>query len=149
MKFLLTRELGRLAKWLRILGFDTEYFKENNAGSLIIRALREERIIVTRNQRLPKPRGLKVILIKSENLKSQIAQIQEALKIKLNQDNMFTRCIICNEKLASIEKEKVKDRVPEYVFNTQEDFITCPRCKRIYWQGTHWGNVKATLGGIG
>ncbi len=145
MKFLLTKELGRLVKWLRILGFDTEYFKQDNASSLIIEALRSGRIIITRNHRLPRSGGIQIILIEAERIKEQVAEVLKALKIKPDSDMMFTRCILCNEKLKEIEKEKVKDNVPEYVFKTQEDFITCPKCKRIYWQGTHWGDVTKTL----
>lgn len=145
MKFLLTKELGRLVKWLRILGFDTLYFKEDNFGTLIIEALRDERIILTRSHRLPASRGVKIVLIQAEILKEQLKEVLAALKIKPDADKMFSRCIICNEELAEVAKEKIKDRVPEYVFRTQEDFITCPRCKRIYWQGTHWGNVTKTI----
>ena len=145
MKFILTKELGRLAKWLRILGFDTAYFNQDNLSTLIIEALRENRMIITRNQRLPKSRGLKIILIQQEKIKEQIEELLSALKIKPEPEMMFTRCIICNEELCGIEKEKVKDKVPEYVFKTQGDFITCPKCQRIYWQGTHWGNVQKIL----
>lgn len=145
MKFLLTRELGRLAKWLRILGFDAEYFNADNINSLIIQALRDERIIITRNHRLPKSAGIKIIMVKAEKIKEQLAEVLKVLKIKLATETMFTRCIICNVELTDIEKEKVKDKVPEYVFETQEHFITCPKCNRVYWQGTHWGNVTKTL----
>jgi uncharacterized protein with PIN domain len=145
MKFLLTKELGRLAKWLRILGFDTAYSKESKAGTLIIDALREERIIITRNHRLPAGRGVRIVVIEAEKIKAQLGEILAAFKIKPDPEEMFTRCILCNEELQAAEKEKVKDRVPEYVYKTQEEFITCPKCKRIYWQGTHWGNVEKTL----
>ncbi len=149
MKLLLTKELGRLAKWLRILGFDTEYFKQGNLSSLIIEALRSERIIISRNHRLPRSAGIRIVVIGEERIKEQLAEILGALKIKPKSQEMFTRCIICNEKLEGIEKDKVKDKVPEYVFQTQKDFITCPKCKRIYWQGTHWGNVRHCLEEIG
>jgi hypothetical protein len=145
MKFILTKELGRLAKWLRILGFDTLYFNQDNPGSLIVQALRDERVILTRNQHLPQARGVTIIRITAETLKAQIPQIVETLNIKLDSQRMFTRCILCNEALTDIEKEKVKDKVPEYVFKTQNDFVRCPKCNRIYWQGTHWGNVTNTL----
>lgn len=145
MKLILTKELGRLAKWLRILGIDAAYFNQDNLSSLIIRALKEDRIILTRNQRLVRPTGIKIVFIKPETIKEQIKAALEALRIYPEEKKMFTRCIICNEELADIEKEKVKDKVPEYVFKTQEDFITCPKCQRIYWQGTHWGNVTQTL----
>jgi len=145
MKLLLTRELGRLAKWLRILGFDTEYFKEANISSLIIQALRENRVIITRNHRLPRSAGLRIILIKEEKLKEQLREALKALEISLDSVLMFSRCIICNEELVEIAKDQIKDRVPEYVFNTQKNFISCPKCERIYWQGTHWGNVETIL----
>jgi len=145
VKFILTKELGRLVKWLRILGFDTEYFNADNAGSLIIQALREERIILTRNQHLPQVRGLKIVLIKNEKITKQVAEALKILEIKPDPETMFRRCILCNAELVDIVKEKVKDKVPEYVFKTQENFITCPKCQRIYWQGTHWGNVQKTL----
>jgi len=134
-----------LAKWLRILGFDTAYYNQDNPGSLIIQALRDERIILTRNQRLPQARGLKILLVKNEQIKKQVEEVLTTLKIILKPEAMFSRCILCNEELAAIVKDKVKDKVPEYVFKTQKDFITCPKCKRIYWQGTHWGNVQKTL----
>ena len=145
MKFILTRELGRLAKWLRILGFDADYFNQDNISSLIIQALRDNRVILTRNHRLPKSLGLKITTVQAERIKEQVAEVLKALQIKLSSDRMFTRCILCNEELVSVDKEKVKDRVPEYVFKTQENFVSCPKCNRVYWQGTHWGNVSQTL----
>jgi uncharacterized protein with PIN domain len=149
MKFLLTRELGRLAKWLRILGFDSRYLGEVSSGSLIIEALREERVILTRNHRLPKSCGVKIIVLEAEKIKEQVQEALNVLKIQPESDKMFRRCILCNEELAETEKENIKDKVPEYVYKTQENFLTCPKCKRIYWQGTHWGNVVETLKDIG
>ncbi|MCM8792603.1 MAG: Mut7-C RNAse domain-containing protein [Candidatus Omnitrophica bacterium] len=145
MKFILTKELGRLAKWLRILGFDTVYFKEENKGRLLIEALRENRIILTRNQKISRESGPKIINIKAENLKEQLRQVLEELHIEFNKDRMFRRCVICNIELDFIEKDKIKGRVPEYVFQTQKDFYICKGCGRIYWQGTHWGNVEKIL----
>ena len=149
MKFILTKELGRLVKWLRILGYDTVYYSEDKPSSLIIQALRDNRIILTRNHRLPQPGGVKIVLIEKEKIQAQIAQVLERLKIKPSPEIMFSRCILCNVELKDIDKDKVKDKVPEYVFKTQTNFVTCPNCNRIYWQGTHWGNVKKTLDEIG
>jgi len=148
MKFILTKELGRLAKWLRILGFDAVYFKEENKSLLLLEALRYGRIILTRNQHISRERAIKVINIKSQNLKEQLKQLIQELNLTLDKDKMFSRCVICNLELEYIEKNKVKERVPEYVFNTQENFYLCKGCNRIYWQGTHWGNVAKTLGEI-
>ena len=114
MKFLLTRELGKLAKWLRIMGFDTEYSSTDNNASLIVWALRDERVILTRNHRLPQTRGVKIVIIKDELLKGQLKQVTEMLKTPLDSQVMFSRCVICNAELQDIAKEKVKDLVPEY-----------------------------------
>ncbi len=145
MRFIVTKELGRLAKWLRILGFDAEYLRVDKVSTAVIIALRDGRIILTRNSRLGRHGGIKILNIKSDNLKHQIRQIMMELKIKPNIENMFLRCVICNKILKGVDKEQIKDSVPEYVYKTQQDFYQCPMCQRIYWQGTHWGNVKKTL----
>ena len=145
MKFLLSRELGRLAKWLRILGYDTAYFNSDNTSSLVLQALREDRVILTRNHCLAYSCHLRAVLVKAQTLKEQLQEILKELKLNLNSDIMFTRCIICNLTLVSVEKDAVKDKIPEYVFSTQDKFIVCPGCQRVYWQGTHWGNVAQTL----
>ncbi len=149
MKFILTREVGRLAKWLRILGFDAEYFTEGPTGSLIVQALRDERIILTRNHRLPKTKGIKIVVISAEKIKEQLAEVLRELKIKPDSKKMFSRCTLCNAGLAEIGKDRVKDKVPAYVFATQKNFLICPECGRIYWQGTHWGNVQDIVRKLG
>lgn len=145
MRFLVTQELGRLAKWLRILGFDSLYVSGNNFGSLFIQALRDERIILTKNARLAKARGIKTVLLHSDKIREQLVEVLKTLEIKPDSGRMFTRCIICNVELIQIEKEKIKEKIPPYVFLTQQDFVTCPQCQRIYWPGTHWGNIAKTL----
>ncbi|MGE4358038.1 MAG: Mut7-C RNAse domain-containing protein [Candidatus Omnitrophota bacterium] len=145
MKFLVTPELGRLCKWLRILGLDACYVRKVNYSEIIFKAIRESRVIVTRDRRMSEHHGLKIILVKSDFIKEQLKQVIEESKIELNPAEMFMRCTICNELLRKVEKEKIKDLVPQYVFKTQEEFVQCPICKRIYWQGTHWGNVQHYL----
>jgi len=149
LKFILTKELGRLSRWLRILGYDSEYFQSDNSGSLIIRALRDNRIILTRNHHLPQLRGVRIVLIKTECLKEQLPELVKVLGLKPEAAKMFSRCLLCNMELVIADKEKIKDKVPEYVFETQDDFLSCPACQRIYWNGTHWGNVAKTLREIG
>jgi uncharacterized protein with PIN domain len=145
MKFILTKELGRLAKWLRILGFDAEYDTCGPSASLLIRALKEERVILTRNRRISRTRGVKVFVVTRDFIREQVKEVLRAFKITPVAEEMFRRCNLCNQELVPVEKEEVQERVPEYVFETQEDFFTCPGCKRIYWAGTHWGNFEAIL----
>lgn len=142
VKFILTKEVGRLCKWLRILGFDAEYFSEDNLATLIIKALKENRIIVTRKKKID---DLKVIRVYANDVKEQLREVLTQLELKPDEDKMFTRCVICNKTLEKVEKEKIKEKVPLYVYQTQNEFYQCPSCRRIYWQGTHWGNVKKII----
>lgn len=141
-KFILTKELGRLAKWLRIFGYDSKFYRQDNFSALVITALREERAILTRNSRISRFPGPRVIRITSDFVAEQIKQLLRQLKVKPKSKDMFTRCIICNVELEETAKAQVKNKVPAYVYKTQKEFVICPHCKRVYWQGTHWGNVR-------
>jgi uncharacterized protein with PIN domain len=145
MKFIASRELGRLAKWLRILGFDAAYFREDNKSSFKIMALRDDRVILTRNKLILKDRALQSVFIKSEVLGEQIKQVLDDFKINVDDCRMFTRCIVCNAELINVDKTTVVSKVPKYIYETQENFCQCPICSRVYWQGTHWGNVQEIL----
>ena len=145
MKFILTKELGRLATWLRILGYDSSFYRQDNLSTLVITALREERAILTRNSRISRFPGPRIVKIKSDFVAQQIKQVIVELKLKPKQKDMFTRCVICNIGLEEIGKSRVKNKVPEYVYQTQKDFVVCPQCKKVYWQGTHWGNAREYL----
>lgn len=147
MKFLASRELGRLAKWLRILGFDAVYWKENSKG-LIITALRDNRIVLTRNKILVRDKALKILCIKSEQLIEQLQQLKTELGLSFSTDMMFRRCTVCNTELQEVAKDEVASLVPAHVFETQKEFSRCGQCGRIYWHGTHWGNVQEVLEAI-
>lgn len=141
-KVILTKELGKLCKWLRIIGFDALYYKEEIIPSLIIQALREKRTVITKRKKID---DLKVIRVRSDDVKGQIKEILTQLNISLDEERMFRRCVLCNEELEEVSPQEVKAKVPEYVFRTQNEFCHCKKCQRIYWQGTHWGNVRALL----
>ncbi len=144
-KFIVTKELGRLARWLRILGFDTVYYKGDNRGSLIIEALREDRIIITRNKKKIDDLGKKTIVIDSSNLLEQLNELIKKVSVFLDRNKMFTRCVLCNTVLDEVRKDVVRDNVPEYVFKTHNTFMRCSNCKKIYWEGSHWGNINKVL----
>jgi uncharacterized protein with PIN domain len=145
MKFILTKELGRLAKWLRIFGFDTIYYNNLNSSTLLLTALQENRIIVTRTAKMGVHLGIRTVIIESDFLHEQLQQLFRELNIAPDVSQTFSRCVLCNETLLPIDKEQVKTKVPEFVYQTQDSFMSCSACKRIYWQGTHWGNVKQIL----
>ncbi|HCJ65749.1 MAG TPA: hypothetical protein DHV62_00080 [Elusimicrobia bacterium] len=141
-KFLVDFMLGRLCKWLRIFGFDTEYFTSLNKNIIVYQSLKEGRILLTRDQRVSKNKALKVLLIDSDNYEKQIQQVLKELNLKVDPEKMFTRCCLCNTLLEPIEKEKVKDKVPSFVYQTQENFSFCFTCQKIYWPGTHWDSMR-------
>lgn len=145
MEFLVTFELGKLVKWLRILGYDTEYCRSFKKSELIIKSLREERIMLTRNIKLKTTEKFNIIYIKSESIFEQLNQLMWDLKLKLDSDKLFSRCLLCNTILQEINKDKIKSKIPPYVFNTQSQFKLCPNCRKIYWPGTHWENARVYL----
>lgn len=148
LKFIVSGELGRLAKWLRILGYDASYFDSIRRGELIIQSLREGRMILTRDSRLKDHRGLKIVHIKSDLVKDQLKQTIDELELRVREQDLFTRCVICNRPLEDIDKKDVGQKVPPYVFRTQEHFRECTICGRIYWAGTHWNNVKKFIASL-
>ena len=142
MKFLVTKELGRLARWLRILGHDTVYFSAEKKKGLALKSLKEERIILTRDTRFSRYAGFRTIHVEGDNFKDQLNQVIKLLRLKIKEGELFSRCIMCNQELNPAKKESIKKKVPEFVYETQDEFYQCPKCKRVYWQGTHWGNMK-------
>lgn len=143
MRFIVSDELGRLLKWLRILGFDTVL--EKNKADLVVKSLREERIILTRDSKISRFTGIRVVKIDSDFVEEQLEQLIRILDLKIDRNNLFSICVLCNEALEVAEKDSVKGKVPQYVFKTQEDFMRCPKCGKIYWRGTHWALVNKFL----
>jgi len=148
LKFIADAMLGRLARWLRILGHDVVYDSSISDNDLIARAIREHRIILTMDRKLTERESAKnSLLIKSPSYKEQLKQVITHYNIDYK-SGIFTRCLVCNSLLASIEKEKIKDKVPPYVYSTQDEFDICQQCGRIYWSGTHRVKMLGMLGEI-
>jgi len=142
LKFAVDCMLGKLAKLLRIMGFDTFYQNYISDAELVDIAYEEERIILTRDVGLTKRKKAKnYLLVNDIDPKKQIEQV----KNELNLDKMrkpFTRCLICNSILKSIDKNLVIDKVPEYTFKTINEFYICPDCGKIFWAATHIESIK-------
>lgn len=130
--------LGKLARWLRVLGCDVEYFPFIGDAELVARATRTGRLILTRDTLLVRRRGARGnhFLVSGDHFRDQLRQVVERFAID-PAGRFLTRCLECNDLLAEIGKDNVRDRVPPYVYATQEVFRSCPLCGRLYWQGTH------------
>ena len=141
--------MGKLARWLRIMGYDTLFFNNGSDSRMIATALAEERVLLTRDTQIMKrgvvTRGLlKAILIESDISELQMRQVIETLNLDCH-FRPFTLCLECNQPLEARSKEQVKDLVPPYVFQTQSQYMACPACRRIYWRGTHWQAMTERL----
>ncbi len=147
VKFLCDQMLGTLAKWLRILGFDVCFADRIESDDEIIeRAKREGRVILTRDKylvRRAKRENISAVEIKSTDLDEQIKVVISEYPI--DENKILSRCSVCNNILAKIDKEKVKGKVPDRVYNRHDEFWYCENCGRIYWKGTHWDNMKSRI----
>ena len=148
-KFIVDSNVGKLAKWLRMMGYDAVFFNGSDDSHLVAKALAEDRIILTRDTQIMK-RGvitsgrLKAILINDDEPESQIRQVIDTLNLDCH-FRPFTLCLECNQPLEERRKDQVENRVPPYVFKTQDQYMECPACRRIYWRGTHWQAMTKKL----
>jgi uncharacterized protein len=131
--FLCDQNLGRLARWLRMMGFDAQYMRIWNEER-IEQAISSGRIFLTRKRSLSSRQG--VIVMESDHLGGQIGALDRILDLGMK-IQPFTRCSICNLTLKCAKREDVEKLVPEYVYATHDEFARCPGCSRIYWRGTH------------
>jgi len=146
MRFIVDEMLGKLGRWLRILGFDTEYCSPISDDELLRRSLAEDRVVLTRDRALMQRRAVRRgVLIQSEHLTEQLEEVFSGLRLTYDESALFSRCLLCNSLLETVSVNEVKGRVPAYVYETRCAFRRCPRCDRTYWQGTHWQHVCAAL----
>ncbi len=144
-RFFCDAMLGRLARRLRLAGVDTAYERSIGDADLVRRAVAEDRIILTRDHRLVQRRGAEsALLLSSDDVDEQWSEVVDLYPSVLR-GAPFTRCAVCNTPLAATDPAAVRDRVPPYVAATQDRFRTCPRCRRIYWSGTHVARIRRIL----
>ena len=136
IRFLADSMLGTLAKWLRILGYDTTYYAHLDDNEIARLARAEERVLLTRDTALAGRKGLRCLFIESELLKEQLAQVLRTYALHAHQP--FSRCPVCNTALEDVPKYEAWGQVPPFVYQTQDRFRLCPECNRFYWRGTHW-----------
>jgi hypothetical protein len=141
-RFMTDASLGRLAKWLRLLGYDTVVFPQEAGRTLLRQAEAEGRIVLTRRKDMIERQfsgGL--FLIPHGDAGRQLNEVIEKYSLKIDGKKMFGICLECNEKLHPVEREEVRDLVPPYVFENCAEYNQCPRCLKIFWMGTHQRNA--------
>jgi uncharacterized protein len=149
IKFIVDNNVGKLAKWLRIMGYDALLFAGENDGGMVKVALAQNRVILTKDTQIMRRRlvtsgRIKAILIKDDDVESQLRQVVEALALDYHY-KPFSICLECNQSLTEKGKDAVCESVPPYVFKTQRLYMECPSCHRLYWRGTHWQAMSREL----
>ena len=141
--------MGKLAKWLRMMGYDALFFEGSSDSQMIAMAMAENRVILTRDTQIMRRRvvtngRLKAVLIQSDEPERQMRQVMDTLRLNC-QFQPLSICLECNQPLVERSREQVRDQVPPYVFQTQSQYMECPACHRIYWRGTHWQAMTRKL----
>lgn len=141
--------MGKLAKWLRMMGYDALFFDGEDDGKMVKIALAQSRVVITKDSEFMKRRAItsgkvKAILISEDDPELQMRKVIDILHLN-NEYSPFTRCLECNTELQPREKDEIAPNVPQRVFEIQEQFMQCPTCHRIYWRGTHWQAMTKRL----
>jgi uncharacterized protein with PIN domain len=147
-RFAADRMLGRLARWLRILGYDVAYGPHLGGRTLVACARRERRLLLTRDTRLRRDRQLPPhVFVRSDHFREQLREVAAA--VPLRGAALLARCLECNRPLDEVSREAARDRVPPYVWETQARFQGCAGCGRLYWGATHREHMLDELTTLG
>ena len=147
--FAIDQMLGELARWLRLLGYDTYYSKDLSDDELIEYSKRENRVLVTCDQDLHSRavrKGVRTLLLRPDNLVNRLALLAKVYGIELRVNPEDSRCPICNGEISKVDDvTKLIGRVPPKVLSTNNQFWICGKCGRVYWIGGHWKNIKRSV----
>jgi uncharacterized protein len=154
VRFLADCNVGRLARWLRVLGYDAAYEPRLPDPQVVGRALAERRVLLTRDadmmrRRLVASGAVEAVLLRDDRVQEQVRQVVEELHLQRRAPaRALSRCLDCNVELEPRSRTAVLDRLPPYVRATQRRFSECPRCARVYWPGTHWQRMQERIAAL-
>jgi len=148
MRFIVDCMLGKLAKWLKILGFDTLYFSRIDDNALLSRAAAEDRTLLTRDtgllERARAGSRVSSLFIRSENWEDQVVQVLDDFDLRRH-IRRHTRCIDCNVKLEDLARTRARNLVAPFIYQKSKSFALCPLCGRVFWRGTHFRDMDIKL----
>jgi uncharacterized protein with PIN domain len=150
MHFLLDGMLGKLARWLRMIGYEATYLNDYGDSDLLSIAKRDSLTLLTSDQELYRTaagRGIECFLVEGRTEAERLAALADRYKLDLRIDTTVSRCPVCGSPLREIAKNDVKELVPPATFNVYQTFWVCnnPACGKVYWQGSHWKKIEHTL----
>ena len=148
IRFVVDRMLGRLARTLRLLGYDTEYSPQMTTAHLQEAARQGDRIVLTRGHAEKRfPDLAHVFSVQSQHAPEQLREVVSHFKLDVR-SGLWTRCTLCNAPIERVEKKTVSDRVPPKVAEVYEDFYRCAGCGHVYWQGSHVERILKNLAAL-
>jgi uncharacterized protein with PIN domain len=150
-RFLVDAMLGKLARWLAILGYDAKFAGVDGRSDLELlrQAQSEGRIFVTRDRGIPDVAGLRQVVLRDEDFEAQLRRLAGELALKPDPARLFSRCAYCNEPLETLTREQALPLVPPKVRTLETPFWRCRVCGRLYWNGTHTDHIVSTLRRLG
>jgi hypothetical protein len=146
VKFITDANLGKLAKWLRILGYDTVFYTGDADRNFLRKAESEGRVVLTRRKDMERRQfSGQLFMIHSDQVQEQLREVMDKLHLLPDLERLFSICLRCNEVLTKVKREEISGLVPDHVFVSHTEFHMCPRCKGIFWPGTHMDNARRYL----
>jgi uncharacterized protein with PIN domain len=150
MHFLLDGMLGKLTRWLRMMGYEATYLNNYGDKDLLSIAKRDSLTLLTSDQELYRTavgRGIETFLVEGRTEPERLAALAERYKLDLQIDTRISRCPVCGALLKEVPNDQVKDLVPPATFKVYQTFWVCgnPDCHKVYWQGSHWKKIEQTL----
>ncbi len=149
LKFIADGMLGKLTRWLRMLGHDVEYSSSPLSDKQLIETAKaQQRVLLTRDLELYKRavmHGAEAFLVEGATEAEKLASLAKRFNLKLEVDVNISRCPKCNSRIRPVAKDTVTERVPEGTLANYDEFWECPSCGQVYWQGTHWKRINKTL----
>lgn len=151
MRFVADAMLGKLARWLRLSGYDVYYSKSAKDEELLKAAESEARVLLTRDAKLVKKagrRGINVVMIKSNSIEKQLLQLKRELGVRYEKTPSKALCPRCNGALEEVDRGEIAGEVPSGVLEAHREFYRCSQCGKVYWHGKHWRSIAKRVGEI-
>jgi len=148
VKFIADSMLGKLARWLRMLGHDVTYTIQLNDNDLLELAKKENRVLLTKDLELYKranAKNLDALYLEGKSESERLAEVAKRYSLTLEIDMEKSHCPVCNTKLKATPKEQLSGEIEKNTFTYYDKFWKCPNCGQVYWQGAHWNQISKTL----
>jgi uncharacterized protein with PIN domain len=148
LRFIADGMLGKLARWLRMLGHDVQYYRDSEDKKLLEMAQSEKRVLLTSDLELyhrAKTHGAKAVFVEAGDGAAKLADLANLFGFRLEIDLSISRCPKCNEMIRAVSKEMVINQIPELTSRYYDEFWKCLGCGQVYWRGAHWKKIEKTL----